>query len=135
MASEKRQQRVAEQIRKEIGGILLREHGELAAQLTIGEVRLSPDLSHAQIFVSVMGEPARRETVLRELMHRNTVIRRVLAGRLRIRAVPQLRFLLDLSLDRVEHMDRLLEQLQQERAQAGDEAPGTLDPPAEPPEA
>lgn len=119
MASEKRQQRVAEQIRKELGGILQREHGELAARLTVGEVRLSPDLSHAQVFVGVMDEPARREAVLRELMHRNKEIRHALAARLRIRAVPLLRFLLDLSLDRVEQVDRLLERIEAERRETG----------------
>lgn len=117
MASEKRQQRVAEQIRKELGQILLREHGELAAQVTVGEVRLSPDLSHASVFVSMMGDPERRDQLLKDLMHRNKEIRRSLASRLRLRAVPLLRFLMDLSLDRAEQVDRLLRQIEDERAE------------------
>jgi len=120
MASEKRQQRVAEQIRKELGQILLREHGELAAQITVGEVRLTQDLSHANVFVSMMGEAEKREHLLKELMHRNKEIRRSLAARLRIRAVPLLRFLLDLSLDRAEQVDRLLRQIEEERVSADD---------------
>ncbi|MFA7332336.1 MAG: 30S ribosome-binding factor RbfA [Candidatus Delongbacteria bacterium] len=116
MASEKRQQRVAEQIRKELGTILQREHSELASQVTVGEVRLSPDLSHANVFVSLMGDEARREVLLKELMHRNKEIRRSLAGRMRLRAVPLVRFLLDLSLDRAERLESLLEQIQAERA-------------------
>lgn len=123
MASEKRQQRVAEQIRKELGNILLREHGELASQVTVGEVRLSPDLSHAIVFVSLMGDPARREPLLKELMHRNKEIRRSLAARMRLRAVPLLRFQLDLSLDRAERVEALLDLIQEERAGAGDTAP------------
>jgi ribosome-binding factor A len=119
MASEKRQQRVAEQIRKELGTILLREHGELAAQLTVGEVRLSPDLSHASVFVSIMGEAERREGLLKELMHCNKEIRRSLAARLRIRAVPLLRFVLDLSLDRAEQVERLIQQIQADRGDTG----------------
>lgn len=115
MASEKRQHRVAEQIRKELGGILLKEHGDLAAQVTVGEVRLSPDLSHAMVFVGVRVEGEGRERLLKELMHRNKEIRRSLAGRMRLRAVPLLRFLLDLSLDRAEQVERLLRQIQDEQ--------------------
>jgi ribosome-binding factor A len=121
MASEKRQQRVAEQIRKELGTILLREHGGLASQVTVGEVRLSPDLSHATVFVSLMCEPERREHLLKELMHRNKEVRRSLAGRLRLRAVPLLRFQLDLSLDRAERLEALLDLLHEERGDAGGE--------------
>lgn len=127
MASEKRQQRVAEQIRKELGTILLREHGDLAAQVTVGEVRLSPDLSHANVFVSLMCEEERREALLKELMHRNKEIRRSLAGRMRLRAVPLVRFLLDLSLERAARVAVLLEQLHTEQGgddgEAGAEAP------------
>jgi len=129
VASEKRQQRVAEQIRKELGTILLREHGELASQVTVGEVRLSPDLSHATVFVSLMGDPAAREHLLKDLMHRNKEIRRSLAGRLRLRAVPLLRFQLDLSLDRVERVEALLGLIQEERAGTGDEASPAEDTP------
>ncbi|MDP2361685.1 MAG: 30S ribosome-binding factor RbfA [bacterium] len=128
MASEKRQQRVAEQIRKELGGILLREHGELAAQITVGEVRLSSDLSHANVFVAVMGDADKRETMLRQLMHRNKEIRRALAARLRIRAVPILRFLLDESLDRAEQVEELLRRIQSERAEEAGEAGGDPNP-------
>jgi ribosome-binding factor A len=117
MASEKRQQRVAEQIRKELGTILLREHGELAAQVTVGEVRLSPDLSRANVFVSLMGDDEKRELLLKELMHRNTAIRRSLAGRMQLRAVPVIRFLLDISLDRAERLQTLLEQIHSERSE------------------
>lgn len=131
MASEKRQQRVAEQIRKELGTILVREHGELASQVTVGEVRLSPDLSHATVFVSLMGDPAGREPLLKELMHRNKEIRRSLAGRMRLRAVPLLRFQLDLSLDRAERVEALLELLHEERAGDGGEA--TANPPEDRP--
>jgi len=131
VASEKRQQRVAEQIRKELGGILQREHGELASQVTVGEVRLSTDLSHATVFVSLMCGPERREHLLKALMHRNKEIRRSLAGRLRLRAVPLLRFQLDLSLDRAERVEALLDLLHGE--QGGDGGEESAGPPEDRP--
>lgn len=122
MASEKRQQRVAEQIRKELGLILMRQHSELAAGLTLSEVRLSPDLSHARIFVSAMGTPEQRAERLKGLFKVARDMRRELAARLRIRAVPQLRFLEDESLDRVDTVERLLEKIREERSE-GDDSP------------
>jgi ribosome-binding factor A len=125
MASEKRQHRVAEQIRKDLGQILMTEHGDLFAKMTFSEVRLSTDLSHAKIFVSIRSTGQDQEIVLKELMHRNKSIRRSLASKLRIRAVPLLRFLLDESLDRAETVGRLLEELNSEREETDDQDPDT----------
>ena len=116
MASEKRQQRVAEQIRKELSQILLRVNAELFARVTLPEVRLSNDLSHARVFVSVMaGGPGGASRAMRELGKIKRELRMELARRLRIRSVPELSFLHDDSLDRVERVESLLDQIHQER--------------------
>jgi ribosome-binding factor A len=115
MASEKRQNRVAEQIRKDLGQIMMTEHSDLFGVMTLSEVRLSTDLSHASVFVSIMVTDKEPELLLRELKHRSKSIRKSLASRLRIRAVPLLRFLLDESLDRVDTVNRLIAQMQEER--------------------
>ncbi len=120
MASEKRQNRVAEQIRKDLGQIMMSDHGDLFSMMTLSEVRLSTDLSHAQVFVSIMAQDKDPDLLLRELKHRNKSIRRALASRLRIRAVPVLRFLLDESLDRVDTVNRLIAQMHAERDEAED---------------
>ncbi len=121
MASEKRQQRVSEQIRKDLGRILLREHGDLAAKASFSEVRLSPDLSHATIFVSVLADGLATEEILAEVRHRNKALRKSLAASLRIRAVPILRFVLDESVKRAAEVDRILAQLQAERGETDPE--------------
>jgi len=133
MASEKRQQRVAEQIRKELGRILLRRHGELAAGLTVSEVRLSSDLSHARVFVSAMGAPAERAERLKRLHAVQRELRRELAGALRLRAVPLLRFLPDESLDRVDAVERLLAEIRAE--QGAETSPDEADDAAGPADA
>lgn len=121
MASEKRQQRVAEQIRKDLSMILLREHGELAARVSFSEVRLSPDLSHATIFVSILADGLDREELYAQLRHSNKALRKSLAATLRIRAVPLLKFVPDESVERAAQVGRLLDQIEGERADAAPE--------------
>jgi ribosome-binding factor A len=116
MASEKRQNRVAEQVRKEIGSIILRSYNSLSA-VTVTEVKPSRDLSTMRVYVSIMAiSDDEREAILKKLYHHNKDIRRALASRLRIRAVPLLRFQLDDSLDRSETVNHLLSMIQDERA-------------------
>jgi len=125
VASEKRIQRVAEQIRKELGAILLHGRDGAFSGVTVTEVRLTRDLSLARVFVSVMDESPAREDRLKALHHANKDIRRELAHKLRIRAVPQIRFLLDESLDHAESIERLLGEIRAERG----EEPGIDDGP------
>lgn len=121
MASDKRVARVAEQIRKEIGQMLGRGVISGLGFVTLVEVRLSRDLGLAKLFVSIQGTPLERTKSMTRLVVGTKELRHLLAGRLLIRAVPELRFELDESLDRVESMDSLLFQLERERRDlAGD---------------
>jgi ribosome-binding factor A len=131
MASDKRVARVAEQIRKEIGQMLSRGVVSGLGFVTLVEVRLSRDLGLARLFVSIQGTPAERQKSMTRLVVGTKELRHLLAGRLLIRAVPELRFELDESLDRVESMDSLLFQLERERRELAGE-PDTPDTDPEP---
>ena len=94
-----------------------------AGFVTISEVRLSRDLGHARVFVSILGEPAERRRALKQLLAAGKHLRMELAARLRIRAVPELHFQLDESLDRVESVENLLKQIEEERGERPPEEP------------
>jgi ribosome-binding factor A len=135
MASDKRVARVAEQIRKEIGQMLSRGVISGLGFVTLVEVRLSRDLGLARLFVSIQGTPLERTKSMTRLVVGTKELRHLLAGRLLIRAVPELRFELDETLDRVESMDTLLYQLERERQELAGEpdtpdnaGPGPEDP-------
>lgn len=110
MNESKRQLRVAKLIQQEIADLLQRELPALisGALVTITKVRVTPDLSLARYYVSVMG--AQKQPVVDRLNEARAEVRLKLGQRLRhqLRIVPQLECYLDDSLDYIDNIDRLL---------------------------
>ncbi|MBR5431503.1 MAG: ribosome-binding factor A, partial [Bacteroidales bacterium] len=76
---------------------------------TVSEVRVSPDLGLAKVFVSIF--PSAKAKEVMEILESNVKVYRGELGRLvakQFRIVPELVFLLDSSLDYAEHIDDLL---------------------------
>src|SRR4051794_31699650 len=112
-----RPERVGDQIRVEITGMLTREvHDPGIGFLTITRVEVSADLQHAKIYYTTLGdEKARRESA-RAIERASPFLRRQLAGRLRLRRAPELHFFFDESVERHDRIERILQDLEQERA-------------------
>ncbi|HLS18524.1 MAG TPA: 30S ribosome-binding factor RbfA [Paracoccaceae bacterium] len=112
-----RQLRVGELIRRTLADLLLR--GDLhdpdlaGASITVGEVRTSPDLRVATVFVLPLGGHD-AEKILAALNRARSEIRRNLAREIRLKFSPDLRFVLDETFDQ---MDRTREMLADERVQ------------------
>lgn len=109
-----RQERLAALLQKEIGSLLQKEASIRFGGhfITVTTVRLTRDLSLARVYLSFMpiasvGKPAEGLALVEaEAFH----IRKVLAGSMgkHLRKMPELRFLLDDSLDHYEEIDGLL---------------------------
>lgn len=106
-----RQLKVAREVQRDLAEII-RSRGMAVfggAMVTVSEVRVSPDLSIAKVYVSVFPS-AKQEDVMKTLKVENKSIRgelgRMVAKQLRI--VPELDFYLDTTLDYAEHIDELL---------------------------
>ncbi len=106
-----RQLKVARELQKALAE-MIRSKGMAAfggALVTVSEVRVSPDLSVAKVFVSIFPS-ARQEAVMGILEENNKALRgelgHIVAKQLRI--VPELVFYLDTTLDYAEHIDELL---------------------------
>ncbi len=106
-----RQLKVGRELQKDLAEII-RGKGMAAfggAMVTVSEVRISPDLSVAKVYVSIFPS-AKAEAVMKTLQDNVKALRgelgRVVAKQLRI--VPELVFYLDSSLDYAEHIDSLL---------------------------
>lgn len=117
-----RQLRVGELIRRALSEILLRgdlhEPALSGVSITVGEVRTSPDLKVATVYVLPLGgRDAQR--ALEALNRARTEIRREVARTVQLRYSPDLRFVLDESYDR---MDRTREMLGEERVRRDLEA-------------
>ena len=102
-------ERVAGEIQQEIGIMLAGELKDprLAGLSTVTEVRLSPDLKQARVYVNVIGTEAERAAALQGLAAAAGFIRHELSERLQIRRAPELHFV----LDRSEETGRRIEDL------------------------
>ena len=105
-----RTRRIADQIQRELAGII---HAELkdprVGMVTITEVEVSPDYAHAKIFVTVLGPAAQNGACIKALQHASGFLRSELSRRLGLRAVPQLHFIYDESVERGVHLSHLIE--------------------------
>jgi ribosome-binding factor A len=110
-----RQLRVGELIRRTLSDILLRgdlHEPELAGvSITVGEVRTSPDLRVATVYVLPLGG-ANAEVILSALNRARGELRRQVTRAVRLKHSPELRFVIDESYDR---MDRTRKMLSQDR--------------------
>lgn len=106
-----RQLKVGEELRRALADILLR--GDLhddalaRASITVSEVRASPDLRNATVFVMPLGGVAVEETI-KALKRNKGEIRRALAKEVRLKYSPDLSFVRDDSFDRMDETRRLL---------------------------
>jgi ribosome-binding factor A len=117
-----RQLRVGELIRRALSEILLRgdlhEPDLAGVSITVGEVRTSPDLKVATVFVLPLGG-RNAEGILGALNRARGEVRRAVTRAVQLRHSPELRFVLDESYDR---MDRTREMLGEARVRRDLEA-------------
>jgi ribosome-binding factor A len=106
-----RQQKIARQIQKDLGEIFSRDLAEIVrgAMVTVSEVRMSPDLEYARIWVSVFPFD-RHEGIMASIEENKWLIRKTLGTRIRnqMRVVPELTFVLDDSFEYIEKIENLL---------------------------
>jgi ribosome-binding factor A len=78
--------------------------------VTVTGVETSPDLRHARVFVSVLGDDEQRESTLAGLGSAHGVLQGAIAQELRMKRTPTLEFLYDESIDRGMRISQLLEE-------------------------
>jgi ribosome-binding factor A len=126
-----RPDRVGDQIRAEIATLLTREIQDPGIGfLTITRVRVSPDLQQARVYYTTLGDDKARRDSARALQRAAPFLRRQLGRRLRLRHVPELQFLFDESIEGQDRIERIIQDLQAERAAHPvlDEPPPSDDP-------
>ncbi|MGZ8513404.1 MAG: 30S ribosome-binding factor RbfA [Candidatus Limnocylindrales bacterium] len=108
-----RTERVDELLRQEIGSIVSREVADPRVGFaTITSVETTPDLRHAKVWVSVIGQPAEREATLAALRRAMPFVRHELGTRLRIKRIPDLHIQLDDTAERGTRVLQLLRELE-----------------------
>ena len=119
-----RTERIDELLRQEIGAILSREvQDPRIGFATITEVETAPDLRHAKVWVSVIGQQGERAETIAALGKAMSFVRRELGHRLRLKRIPELHVRLDDSAERGTRVLHLLHELEEGHVPLEDEAP------------
>ena len=108
-----RTDRVDELLRQEIGAILAREVADPRIGFaTVTDVETTRDLSHAKVWVSVIGDTAERRETLAALERAMGFVRRELGVRLHLRRIPALHVELDASMEHGTRVLQILDELE-----------------------
>lgn len=114
MAETTRQQKYSKLIQKELSDIFLRDKRGILdnAFVTIADVRMSPDLSVARIYISML-LVKEKEKVLENITLRKGEIRKALGNRIgkQVRIIPELIFFKDEVEERATRLDELIKNL------------------------
>lgn len=107
-----RPRRVGELIRHEIAGLLTKGLKDpRIGFVSVMDVRMSKDLRHATIYVSLYGNERARKSSFTGLQNSAGWIRREIGKRLRLRHTPEIRFKEDTSLDQAFHLEEIFRQI------------------------
>jgi ribosome-binding factor A len=111
-------ERVNNLIRREISELLQRQVKDprLGAFVSITEVNTSVDLRHAKIFFSRMGSQEEKQETLDALASASNFFRRELTKRLDIQRIPELVFYQDDSIERGDHLLKLIDRISEENS-------------------
>tara|TARA_B100001029_G_C15009607_1_gene423385 strand:+ start:613 stop:978 length:366 start_codon:yes stop_codon:yes gene_type:complete len=108
-----RQLRVGEMIKQALGMIFIRDEVKLidvsTKNVTVTEVRMSPDLKTAKIFVMPLGGKNADE-IIDKLKEFSFVIRKVLSKKIVMKFLPKIYFVKDDSFDYAEKIENLIKQ-------------------------
>jgi len=117
-----RPRRVGEQIRKDIASLLNKGIKDpRIGFVSVMEVRMSPDLAYANVYVSLLGSDSERESSLIGLRKASGWIRRQIGRQLRLKQTPEIRFFQDTTLDEVERLEEVFREIHAEEEQDADE--------------
>ena len=108
-----RQLRVGELIKQSLGQILLRDEAKVPGletkNITVTEVRMSPDLKNAKAYVIPLGGKDSKKTVdlLKEFSH---IVRKILSKKIEMKYLPKVSFVEDKSFEYAEKIEKLIKQ-------------------------
>ncbi len=106
--------RIGSQLVKEISYILATEIKDQDIKfVTVTDVKVTNDLSYAKVYVTILDEEKRKET-MDALKNASGFIRKTLADRIEIRHIPELEFIYDESIAYGNKIEHIIEKIHEE---------------------
>jgi ribosome-binding factor A len=121
----RRTDRVGDLMRGEIADVLLRRVKDpRIGFVTVTGVKVSPDLRHATVFVSLLDEGTAAAETLAALERAAGFVRAEVGQRMRLKYTPELSFKQDTTPSRAAHLEAVLDELNEARGETGGESHG-----------
>ena len=107
-----RTEKVASIVKEEIGIIFQRNFDmKQYGFITVTEVRMSPDLKNAKVYVSVFGDAVQKQKTLAMLEGQKSFVRQTLGHNIRLKFTPSIVFYLDETMDRAMNLERIFRKI------------------------
>lgn len=111
----RRVERVAELIKREMGKILLEDFKSIEIGfVTVTDVELTADLRVAKIYISVYGSPEKQKQTLKIIQKSTPFFRRLIGQRVKLRFTPELCFAYDNTGESALRIFQILEKIKKE---------------------
>ncbi|NTW43057.1 MAG: 30S ribosome-binding factor RbfA [Anaerolineaceae bacterium] len=116
MPSKLRLTRIGDRFRQELSEMLVKQeiHDPRLYGVTITEVKVDRELAFASIYVSAIEGNERSKEILKGFDSASSYIRKMLSDRIDLRSFPKLRFFWDPTPERVDRIEKLFSQIQQQ---------------------
>ena len=103
--------RINGEVRRELSAIIQNEIKDprIHPMTSVVEVEVAPDLKSAKAYISVLGEEQAQRDTLEGLRSAEGYIRRALARTVNLRNTPEIRFIMDQSIEYGVHMSKLID--------------------------
>lgn len=118
-------ERIAEQLREEVSQILATDVADPGVGLvTVSRVKVSPDLSLARVYWTIIGDAAEKKRTAKALQRAAPFVRHVLATRVMLRRVPEVAFHYDEGLAAHQRVEEILHEIHEADAARSASATG-----------
>ena len=107
-----RMRRVNEAVREVLSDAIKLLKDPRVGFVTVTDVRTSPDLRHAKVFVSVLGSAEERTATMEGLASAHGVLQTAVNRELRMKRTPTLDFVYDDTAERADRMERILAEME-----------------------
>lgn len=107
--------RINGEVQKELSSLISREIKDprINPMTTVVSVEVAPDLKHAKVYISVLGDDESRKSTYEGLRSAAPFMRRELAKRINLRNTPELSFVMDQSIEYGVKMSKLINEVNQ----------------------
>ena len=105
----RRSEKVGNTLQKALSEII-RLNFDFKVLVSVTEVDISPDLSQAKVYLSVMSDQEIKDSVRNELENSKSNIKNSISDFIKLRKIPELVFILDETIEKAERIQRLIDQ-------------------------